>query len=946
MKKTLQILSLVALMCIPWAVSAQTYFSEDFSSAPSGWSFYSINATDVFGGTALSTGTGDSWNYSACSLNQTTYCGLPCGHYYSTLNTRRQNMWLVTPSIDLAGVTSAQLSFNLAMTESQSSAAAYEVSSDKIFMVVVSTDDGATWSSSNATQWLVDGGDYSLTELTTVYGGYVVDLTQYIGQTIKIAFYTQSTVNSEPIDIHIDDVVVGAVPSCFRITSVSATDVLSTTATLTWIDRYNSGATYTVLNADGGTVATGITATTYNLSGLTPASANTFYVVADCGDVNGSAAAVGVSFTTMCSASQLPFFSGFESQSLDCWTMSGPLTWSIGTGDDESDPGAYSGTSNVLVIPEGSSTPSMLISPTIDLSAVDAVMLSFARLQRSFMGDLDELNVYYRTSPSDQWQLLKSYTDEVDGWTADTLLIDDGLTATCQFGFEFVDNYGHGIGLDDVKVEEAPSCPAVANVAVSELSGNGITITWVDAEQRNVTYSVYDGNTLLATTAAGATSYTMTQFSYNTAYTLTVVANCNSVVASDPASVSFTTPCSTVDIPYSENFNSYSGNSTSTTVPTGYPSHTMPDCWNFLNMSTSSSSYPQAFLTSSSSYIVDGNCLFFKSSSTTPMYAVLPQTTADLGTLRLSLTYRNEGTGISNGTLSIGYMTDASDASTFVSVRTLDQTTTLTTVTVDFSANTPSGARAAVCYTGGSSDNYYASIDNVVLQEQPSCLEPANVAVTAVTTNTVTISWTDNNGGTADYYIYDAQGGLACTTAVGATTATIGGLTTATTYAAGTYTIKANCGNNGMSDAANVPAFTTECEAVTQFPWNEDFESYASGNFTADCWVNEHIEGSGTYIFTVSTTTNGTNSTHQMQLPDMTSGTKTKLRLPKMTINGDYLFSIDVYRNTTYYASEGVRVYASATGSLEGATEMGFLYRNYTQTDNGVVTAEDASGSS
>ena len=143
-------------------------------------------------------------------------------------------------------------------------------------------------------------------------------------------------------------------------------------------------------------------------------------------------------------------------------------------------------------------------------------------------------------------------------------------------------------------------------------------------------------------------------------------------------------------------------------------------------------------------------------------------------------------------------------------------------------------------------------------------------------------------------------------------------------------------------------SFTTPCDAVTTFPWSEDFESYNAGDFNAICWVNEHISGNGTQIFKVNTSTLGNNSTHQLQLPDMSNGTMTKLRLPLMTLpTGDsYLFSIDVYRNASgsSYTSEGVRVFASTNGEIEGATELGFLYRNFTQTDGGVVTAETSTG--
>ena len=96
--------------------------------------------------------------------------------------------------------------------------------------------------------------------------------------------------------------------------------------------------------------------------------------------------------------------------------------------------------------------------------------------------------------------------------------------------------------------------------------------------------------------------------------------------------------CSGLTIPYAENFDAYSGDATSTSTPSGYPNITLPDCWSFINMSTSTSTYPQVFLTSSTSYAVSGNCLFFKSGSSTPLYAILPDVGAQSAAWQNKLT--------------------------------------------------------------------------------------------------------------------------------------------------------------------------------------------------------------------------------------------------------------------------------------------------------------------
>ena len=79
------------------------------------------------------------------------------------------NRWLVTPPIDLSELTNPVLMFNLALTAYNTSSAIPDptAQADDKFMVIVSTDHGATWSASNATVWSNDGnGNYSFNQIS------------------------------------------------------------------------------------------------------------------------------------------------------------------------------------------------------------------------------------------------------------------------------------------------------------------------------------------------------------------------------------------------------------------------------------------------------------------------------------------------------------------------------------------------------------------------------------------------------------------------------------------------------------------------------------------------------------------------------------------------------------------------------------------------------------
>ena len=80
----------------------------------------------------------------------------------------------------------------------------------------------------------------------------------------------------------------GSAP-CFPVRNVTAGNVTSHDVTLTWVDSTNTGATYSVYNLnDTSIVATGITGTTYTVTGLTPETHYTFGVEANCSATDAS----------------------------------------------------------------------------------------------------------------------------------------------------------------------------------------------------------------------------------------------------------------------------------------------------------------------------------------------------------------------------------------------------------------------------------------------------------------------------------------------------------------------------------------------------------------------------------------------------------------------------------------------------------------------------------
>ena len=359
------------------------------------------------------------------------------------------------------------------------------------------------------------------------------------------------------------------------------------------------------------------------------------------------------------------------------------------------------------------------------------------------------------------------------------------------------------------------------DLAVSNIGQTSATLSW-SAGVEGKTWQVClngDETHLLNATSNSLTIQNLIPSSF---YTAKVRACFSETDYSEWSSeIRFSTACGAIPssaLPWSENFDIYTAGSTSASSPTSYPNDELPLCWDFLNRSETSGSYPQVFISSHSNYAVSGNCLFFNSSDVTPLYAVLPQFADPIANLQLNFTYRNEGVNSSDGTLIVGYMTDPADAATFTPIYTCEKTFILTKEDVVFTG-APTGSYIAFKYQGYLATNSHLSIDDVSVGVAPSCPRPKNLAVAAnsITAHGATVTWEEYGSATTWMVEYadNAEFSQAVSKTVNNTpTYTFQGLDDETTYY---VRVKAHCGEGDESEYSNVVSFTTPvaCPAPT-----------------------------------------------------------------------------------------------------------------------------------
>ena len=491
---------------------------------------------------------------------------------------------------------------------------------------------------------------------------------------------------------------------------------------------------------------------------------------------------------------QSVFSEDFEGGSMPTgWTTDGPGTWSVGTGDYSTGTGSHGGTYNALIKHSSNDNATKLITPEIDLSGAAAYDLVFWRINRSWSGDIDELHVYYRTSSAGEWVELQSWTTASATWTETTITLPN-TSATYQVAFEMVDNYGYGVGIDDVSIVPPPSCINVAGVTVMGITSTGATINWSSANDATATYTIKNGDTEVATTAAGATSYTLTGLTAATTYsTFTVTANCGGDDHSAAVAVpSFTTPCNPIPIaslPYEEGFEEYSGSTYNT-------NGVVPDCWG-------------AYATGSvSPHVIGSGSYYYTHAGTKALtfygsgycYAILPLFEADLNTLQVSFWYRQESA--SSGTLKLGYITaEDVNMNTFTPIATFTGVSSMTQAPTTVLSAVPATATRLV-FQWYYSGQYSCCIDDLRVEKQPSCYKPTAPEATNLAVDGATISWNTIMNGSTELG----------TTAAGATSFNVTGLTANTEY---TLTIVTNCAAGDESVDNVQVTFTTLANCAT-----------------------------------------------------------------------------------------------------------------------------------
>lgn len=680
----------------------------------------------------------------------------------------------------------------------------------------------------------------TIQNLTTTYRVFDISLSGYTGTGTYIVFRNRNTgpasIGSQ--SIYLDDFSVEPDVDCRRPAYLSATNITTSSAQLSWSDGNPNSPTYSLryrrTNSDTWQSVTFSAAnSTYTLTGLEHSWEYEAILIPEC-DTNRTSNPLR--FSTLCGdITSLPYIWDFEYNNTDSTFMGAfPACWSVT--DPDNDIRIYTDDNIFLHASSGShslyfqtwtnpSVPNIAILPTVDTS-----VLHFQDMQLSF----------YASGSSSSYIQVGVMTDPVDHNTFTALQTFNGLIPPAEayshvpsylaYDIPLDTNIGNGrylaikcfghCYLDDVMLIPRPSCSRPTKPVVTHVKSNSAVLCWhhlADSARYILYYKPDNEQVWLTDTLMGNSSDSVVYTLYNllpgTTYSTYVVAECSPYTPSLP--VKFTTACQIIDsLPQTWDFEAGSAPYTNNFL----------DCWTRLGTG--------AYLYNAANHAHSGSqSLRFQVS----YWAALPPidpSAIDMHDLIVSFDVKSFDNNPSSS-LSMGVMTNPDNFNSFTEVFHIDDIPGgYVHYDVPLSSYTGNGLHIAFRNVGVNA----LMIDDLRLDTLSACTEPSQLIVTNITKTSAEVNWVHATQDSITYYVQHKQTGeiswLTDTLHAPATlTHSLLGLQPATTYQ---VRVIASC---RMDVPSEYITFTTDCFTIESVPRNWDFETNDTDeNLLPKCW--------------------------------------------------------------------------------------------------------------
>jgi len=468
--------------------------------------------------------------------------------------TTNQFYWLISPSIYLdPAKTNLQVELDAAVTQYINTNQGYFANDDTLALVI-STDNGASWSSSNII-WAQTDND----TVDAAGEHFIIPLTGYSGY-VKFGLYGASSVGGgADNDVFVDNFEVREPAACARPSNLAVSQIKTDSAYVSWTAGEPTAIDWSVILVQGNQPASSGTVYTasnsnYWLNGLSSGTEYCYYLVEQC--TAGYSDTLGpVCFTTECTPFVAPYSQNFDgadwvadnvgfsaeaSEIGNCWTATPGVDQGYGfrvrsnaTGSSLTGPNQDTTGGNFLYTEASdgvSGDTAYLVSPLIDLSGLSNPELSFA--YHFYGADIDQMDV--EIGVNGNYTILTNLSGSVQGSSNDPwkyevsdLSAYVGQTITVRFTAIRGADFEGDMAIDDFRVDDN-NCPAPNALALDAANCDSLTVSWSSNSGSSlIQYGPAGFTPGTGTFVANVTSpYTITGLSQNTDYDIWVADTC------------------------------------------------------------------------------------------------------------------------------------------------------------------------------------------------------------------------------------------------------------------------------------------------------------------------------------------------------------------------------------------------------------------------------------
>ncbi|WP_055444037.1 choice-of-anchor J domain-containing protein [Lacinutrix himadriensis] len=404
----------------------------------------------------------------------------------------------------------------------------------------------------------------------TVFQEKIVDIPEDIVGEVNIAWIVEPNTTETALRYTIDDVYIEDKPSCPDPLNPFVLQITDSSAWLFWTaGDEETEWEVSVQDLDSGVpTAPGVNTTSrfpYIVNGLDSGHRYEYYVRAAC-DTDDFSEWVGpVPFTTLCTSYDTPFYESFNDDDYDtkkfCWKVTDAnndgTTWNIIE--------TYA-TLQTSIFTPASGFDDYLISPAINLDGTPKALTFDARADFSLFATatrfgLEVLMSTTNTSPG-SFSVISPLEILTNGAFEEKTIIVEG-TGTVYFAFrtppEFTGTWS-SLSIDNVRVTDAPTCPNPTDLTVNTTTATTADLSWSPGFEEiawNIVVQA-EGSGIPTTTGTPVTStvYNATGLTSDTDYEFYVMSDCETGESEWIGPMVFRTLCTSFTSPFVETFNS------------------------------------------------------------------------------------------------------------------------------------------------------------------------------------------------------------------------------------------------------------------------------------------------------------------------------------------------------------------------------------------------------